>query len=178
VTRTDAVKALHYEYVSRVHAAIGAQEQLRATWCSGATRCCCFDFYFLPQHTVHQRVASTLHRPYALPLPRVPRAVPLMTHDRPRPPGARRPRPPAQGAARGPRRATHGRGSGSGRARNRARAGLPAHQAAHVTNMLRYNDANDTRQPRRAGLLTVRVTVDRTAAGLSGPRSYTMENAN
>jgi len=53
VTRTDAVKALHYEYVSRVHAAIGAQEQLRATWCSGATRCCCFDFYFLPQHTVH-----------------------------------------------------------------------------------------------------------------------------
>jgi hypothetical protein len=84
VTRTDAVKALHYEYVSRVHAAIGAQEQLRATWCSGATRCCCFDFYFLPQHTVHQRVASTLHRPYALPLPRVPRA-----DDRPRPPAAR-----------------------------------------------------------------------------------------
>ena len=98
-----------------------------------------FTFYRSTQCTNEWLPPSTAPTPYLCHVPR----VPARADDRPRPPGARRPRPPAQGAARGPRRATHGRGSGSGRARNRARAGLPA----HVTNMLRYNDAkaNDSR---------------------------------
>lgn len=136
MTRTDAVKALHYEYVSRVHAAIGAQEQLRATWCSGATRCCCFDFYFLPQHTVHQRVASTLHRPYALPLPRVPNVChALMTGPgRPGPAGLdRRPKEPP-GARDGRRTAAGAAPAGRG-------TGL----VPGCRHMLRYNDANDSR---------------------------------
>lgn len=169
MTRTDAVKALHYEYVSRVHAAIGAQEQLRATWCSGATRCCCFDFYFLPQHTVHQRVASTLHRPYALPLPRVPHALmtgpgrpgPAGLDRRPKePPGARDGRRTAAGAA------PAGRGTGL----------VPG--CRHMLQTCYAITTLTTAAAGRRARVVAPFACDRTAAGLSGPRSYTMENAN